>query len=163
MIKMKKSISLFLISVCVFAMFLAGCAHRQSEKVPESSSSAEPENETPQVMYVKAGGTTFSASLEDNDGAAALAEMLERQPVTIQMRDYGGFEKVGALGETLPAQDSQMTAGPGDIMLYQSDQIVMFYGSNSWSYTRLGHIDDLKGWEQALGTGDVTVTLSLEK
>ena len=50
----------------------------------------------------------------------------------------------------------------GDIVLYNANQIVIFYGSNSWSYTRLGHIDDLTGWEEALGSEDVTVTFSLE-
>ena len=89
--------------------------------------------------------------------------MLEETLLTIQMQDYGGFEKVGGLGRSLPADDRQTTAGPGDIVLYQGNQIVMFYGSNSWSYTRLAHIDDLNGWEQAIGNEDVTVTFSLEK
>ena len=70
-------------------------------------------------------------------------------------------EKVGPLGRSLPASDSQTTTQAGDIVLYQSNQIVLFYGSNSWNYTRLGSIDDLTGWEDALGSGDVTVTLSL--
>ena len=86
-------------------------------------------------------------------------ELLEEQPLTIQMQNYGGFEKVGSLGESLPASDQQTTTQPGDIVLYQGDQIVIFYGSNSWSYTRLGRVDDLTGWADALGTGDVTVTL----
>ena len=92
----------------------------------------------------------------------ALVEMLEQDPLTIQMRDYSGFEKVGPLGTDLPASNRHITVQSGDIVLYQGDQIVMFYGSNSWSYTRLGHIDDLTGWEEALGSGDVTVTFSLE-
>ena len=71
------------------------------------------------------------------------------------------MEKVGPLGRGLPASDSQTTTQAGDIVLYQSNQIVLFYGSNSWSYTRLGSIDNLTGWEDALGSGDVTVTLSL--
>ena len=83
-------------------------------------------------------------------------------PVVIQMSDYSGFEKVGPLGTSLPVNNSQTTTQAGDIVLYNGDQIVIFYGSNSWSYTRLGHIDDLTGWEDALGSGDVTMTLSLE-
>ncbi len=78
------------------------------------------------------------------------------------MSDYSGFEKVGALGTSLPSENSQTTTQAGDIVLYQGNQIVMFYGSNSWSYTRLGHIEDPTGWEEALGSGDVTVTFSLE-
>ena len=71
----------------------------------------------------------------------------------VQMSDYSGFEKVGPLGTSLPASNSQTTTQAGDIVLYNGNQIVIFYGSNSWSYTRLGHIDDLTGWEEALGSG----------
>ena len=81
-------------------------------------------------------------------------------PLTLNLRDYGGFEKVGSLGASLPADNRQTTTSAGDIVLYQGDQIVMFYGSNSWSYTRLARVDDLENWEEALGSGDVTVTLS---
>ena len=87
---------------------------------------------------------------------------MEQGPVTIAMSDYSGFEKVGPLGTSLPASNQQTTTQAGDIVLYQGNQIVIFYGSNSWSYTRLGHIGDLTGWEEALGGGDVTVTFSLE-
>lgn len=122
-----------------------------------------PEQEEEHRMKVEVGGSSFTATLEDNTAAQALAELLEQQPLTIQMSDYAGFEKVGELGQSLPASDSQTTTGAGDIVLYQGDQIVIFYGSNSWSYTRLGHIDDLTGWEQALGSGAVSVTFSLEE
>ena len=71
-------------------------------------------------------------------------------------------EKVGSLGTTLPGSNSQMTTQAGDIVLYNNSQIVIFYGSNSWSYTKLGHVDDLTGWEEALGSGDVTVTFSIQ-
>ena len=113
-------------------------------------------------MIVQVGGSNFTASLEENAAVDALVEMMEQEPVTIQMRDYSGFEKVGSLGTSLPASNRQTTTQAGDIMLYEGNQIVMFYGSNSWSYTRLGHVDDLNGWEKALGSGDVTVTFSLE-
>lgn len=112
-------------------------------------------------MNVQVGGSTFTATLEENLAVNALVEMMERRPVTIQMRDYSGFEKVGPLGTNLPTSNSQSTTHAGDIVLYQGNQIVMFYGSNTWSYTRLGRIDNLTGWEKALGSGDVTVTLSL--
>lgn len=112
-------------------------------------------------MIVEIGGSRFTAVLENNEAADALTEMMKENPVTIQMRDYAGFEKVGALGSDLPASDRQITARPGDIVLYQGNQIIMFYGSNSWSYTRLGRIEDLTGWEAALGDGDATVIFSL--
>lgn len=113
-------------------------------------------------MNVQVGDVVFSATLEENEAVSALVEMMRESPVVIQMSDYSGFEKVGPLGASLPASNSQTTTQPGDIVLYNGNQIVIFYGSNSWSYTRLGHIDDLTGWEEALGSGDVTVIFSLE-
>ena len=113
------------------------------------------------TIQLQVNGSTFTVALEQNAAARALVELLKEQPLTIQMQNYGGFEKVGSLGESLPASDQQTTTQPGDIVLYQGDQIVIFYGSNSWSYTRLGRVDDLTGWADALGTGDVTVTFSL--
>lgn len=112
-------------------------------------------------MNVQVDGHVFKATLEDNAAVEAFAEMMQESPVVIQMRDYSGFEKVGSLETSLPASDRQTTTQAGDIVLYTGNQIVMFYGSNSWSYTRLGKIDDLTGWEDALGSGDVTVTFSL--
>lgn len=112
-------------------------------------------------MTVQVGASTFTATLEDNAAVDALVEMLESGPITIQMSDYAGFEKVGALGTSLPTSNSQTTTQAGDIVLYQGNQIVIFYGSNSWSYTCLGKIDDLTGWAEALGGGDVSVTFSL--
>ena len=113
-------------------------------------------------MNVQVGGSTFTATLKENEAVNELVKMMEQGPVTIQMSDYSGFEKVGSLGTSLPASNRQTTTRAGDIVLYQGNQIVIFYGSNSWSYTRLGHIDDLTGWEEALGSGEVTVTFSLE-
>ena len=144
------------------------------EEPEESDSSTTPESgkaENGQVeeenskmqMNVQVGGSTFTATLEENEAVDALVDMMEQGPVTIQMSDYSGFEKVGPLGTSLPASNQQTTTQAGDIVLYQGNQIVIFYGSNSWSYTRLGHIDDLTGWEEALGSGDVTVTFSLEE
>lgn len=113
-------------------------------------------------MKVQVGDKVFSAVLEENMAAAAFEEMLEDGPIVLQMRDYSGFEKVGNLGTSLPASNKQTTTKAGDIVLYNGNQIVIFYGSNSWSYTRLGHIADLTGWEEALGKDDVIVSFSLE-
>ena len=124
----------------------------------------EPETvleETEMKLNVEVNGTTFTATLEDNAAVDAFVEMMRETPVVLEMSDYSGFEKVGPLGVSLPASNSQTTTQAGDIVLYNSNQIVIFYGSNSWSYTRLGKIDDLTGWEEALGSGDVTVTFSI--
>lgn len=117
----------------------------------------------PVKMKVQIGDSVFTATLEENDAVNALVAVMEEAPVVVEMSDYSGFEKVGSLGASLPTGDSQTTTRAGDIVLYNGSQIVIFYGSNSWSYTRLGRIDDLTGWEEALGDGDVTVTFSLDR
>lgn len=72
------------------------------------------------------------------------------------------FFFVGLLRTSLPTDNRQITTQSGDIVLYQGNQIVLFYGTNTWSYTQIGHVNDLSGWQEALGGGDVTITLSLE-
>lgn len=120
------------------------------------------EENTVQKMNLQIGNSSFTATLESNEAVDALVVMMNDAPIVIQMSDYSGFEKVGTLGTSLPTSNKQTTTQSGDIVLYNGNQIVIFYGSNSWSYTRLGKIDDLSGWEDALGSGDVTVTFSLE-
>lgn len=120
------------------------------------------EENTMEKMNLQIGNNSFTATLESNAAVDALVDMMHKGPVVIQMSDYSGFEKVGSLGTSLPANDEQTTTQAGDIVLYNGDQMVIFYGSNSWSYTRLGKIDDLSGWEDALGSGDITVTLSVD-
>jgi hypothetical protein len=98
---------------------------------------------------------------EDNDSVRALKGIASEGPITIGMSMYGGFGQVGPIGQDLPRNDRQTTTGAGDIVLYSGNQIVVFYGSNSWSYTRLGHIEGKTQEELAgmLGTADVTVTI----
>lgn len=128
----------------------------------KSVDNTESEEETSEMkMTVQVGESPFTAILEDNAAVDALVGMMEKGPVTIQMSDYAGFEKVGFLGTSLPTSNQQTATQVGDIVLYQGNQIVLFYGSNSWSYTRIGKIDDLTGWTEALGSGDVSVTFSL--
>ena len=115
------------------------------------------------VMNIQVGKKVFKAKLADNSSAKALAKKLAKSPITISMQDYGGFEKVGDFGFNLVTNDKQITTEPGDLVLYEGDQLVIFYGKNSWSYTRLGKIQNVtaKDLKAALGKGDVTVTLSL--
>ncbi len=112
-------------------------------------------------MSVTIGDQSFAATLEDNAATRELVKMMEESPISINMDDYSGFEKVGSLGKSLSTDNQQITTQAGDIVLYSGNQIVMFYGSNSWSYTKIGKIDDLSGWEDALGNGSVTVVFSL--
>ena len=101
---------------------------------------------------------------EKNDSVEALRELTRESPLTISLSMYGGFEQVGSIGQSLPRDDVQTTTNAGDIVLYSGNQIVIFYGSNSWAYTRLGHItdQDAAGMKSLLGQGDVSITLTLE-
>ncbi len=142
--------------------------NEQSNVTDDSSSTAQPndtfatEENMVDKMKLQIGNSSFTATLESNTAVDAFVDMMREAPVVIQMSDYAGFEKVGSLGTSLPTSNKQTTTQSGDIVLYNGNQIVIFYGSNSWSYTRLGKIDDISGWEDALGSGDVIVTFSLE-
>ena len=119
----------------------------------------------PETIIITVGGKTLRLAIEDNNATMELVKVLRKAPVSYEANDYGGFEKVGNLGFSLPASDTQITTGPGDVILYSSNQIVLFYGTNSWSYTRIGKmeygtLDELKAFLKA-GQGMITVTLSL--
>ena len=114
------------------------------------------------VLRMKIDGTPVTVAWEDNEAVAALKEYCRDQILTIPMSMYGGFEQVGSIGTTLPRNDVQTTTQSGDIMLYSGNQLVVFYGSNDWAYTWLGHITDKSQDELTalLSNGDVTVSLS---
>ena len=113
-------------------------------------------------LYI--GDTALTVDWEENEAVNALRELACAEPLTVQMSMYGDFEQVGALGTSLPDSDARMTTHPGDIVLYGGDRIVVFYGSNSWAYTRLGTITDKSEAEltELLGSGDVQITLTGE-
>jgi len=115
-------------------------------------------------MNIQVGEYSFTANLEDNSSVDALKEYLSDGPVTLSLEDYAGMEKVGDLGISIPSNDEQMNTSAGDIILYQGRSFVIYYGSNSWSLTRLGNIENISADElkEALGSGDVDVTLSLK-
>ena len=136
-------------------------ASEESLAPPVTNIETNSEEEKTIQMDVTIGDAIFSASLEENTAVDAFVALMKEEPVVIQMRDYSGFEKVGPLGTSLPESNHQTTTQSGDIVLYNGNQIVIFYGSNSWSYTRIGRIENLTGWEEALGSGDVTVTFSV--
>ncbi len=132
-------------------------------QVTESESKTyETEKGEKMNITIRINGRAFSATLENNAAAKELYEIIRTEGLSVDMSDYSGFEKVGALGRTLTSDDKYIKAAAGDIMLYQSNQIVMFYGSNSWSYTKLGRINDLSGWRDALGSGSVTAEITAE-
>ncbi|MCM1114992.1 MAG: cyclophilin-like fold protein [Clostridium sp.] len=114
-------------------------------------------------VNITANGTTLTAVMYDNSSSRALKEMLENGAITIDMSDYSNFEKVGSLGTALPTNDEQIITEPGDIILYQGINLVIYYDTNNWNFTRLGKIDNAtkSGLLEVLGSGNVTVTLSL--
>ena len=106
----------------------------------------------------------FDVELENNSAAQELIKELEKGNITVNATEYGGFEKVGELGFSLPTSDENINTEPGDIVLYQGDKVSLFYGSHSWSYTKLGKIDNISSNElkEVLGQGNVTLVFSLE-
>ena len=117
------------------------------------------------TVYIKVNNKVLDIELEDNSATKELREQLKNGDVIVNAHEYGGFEKVGNLGFSLPREDRDITTSAGDIVLYQGNQISLFYNSNSWSYTKLGKIinidnDELKN---ILGNGDVTLVFTLSK
>lgn len=147
-----------------------------SNEAPESTTdqsalpAAEPTNTTDQTgvedmliyAYTSAGKLTIHPA--DNTSAEAFIELLKHGDITVSMHDYGGFEKVGALGAELPTNDERITTQPGDVILYQGDQITIYYAQNTWRFTRLGKVLGMTQAEllEALGDGDVDVRFSLD-
>lgn len=112
-------------------------------------------------MYIN--NIPVTVEWEDNESTEALKEAVKNDPLTIQMSMYGGFEQVGSLGMNLPRNDTRITTGPGDVILYSGNQMVVFYGSNTWAYTRLGHITGKTQEEltDLLSNGSVIITLTI--
>jgi hypothetical protein len=113
------------------------------------------------TMKITIGNRELTATLVQNSSTEALKELLKAGPITIQMRDYGNMEKVGGLGRDLPTNDERITTEPGDLILYQGNSFVIYYAPNTWSFTRLGKINNVTREElkRILGAGDVTVIL----
>ena len=171
-IELKKYMCVFL---SIGLLFLVGCNTPENENVEieneeievkeeEKEEVEEVVEESMKELVLLIDGNELEVKWEDNDSIEALKEVLEDGDLEVDMEMYGGFEQVGSLGTTLPSNDTKYTSHAGDIVLYASNQIVIFYGSNSWAYTKLGEIqnksqDDL---EEILGNGDVTVTLGLK-
>ena len=115
-------------------------------------------------VKVKINEDILDVELENNSATQEFIKELEKGNITVNATEYGGFEKVGELGFSLPASDENINTEPGDIVLYQMDKVSLFYGSHSWSYTKLGKIDNISSNElkEVLGPGNVTLVFSLE-
>ena len=153
----------------------AGCGASREQAAPYDSPAPVPEAAAPVVeagsgqtegsatdkyVHFYINDTEISVQWEDNRSVDALIELASSAPLTVRMSMYGGFEQVGPIGQSIVRDDIQTDTSYGDIVLYSGNQIVIFYGSNSWAYTRLGHIPlSQKEMSQLLGNGDVTITL----
>ena len=117
------------------------------------------------MIYAHVGDETLIIKPEDNSSAEALIELLKRGDIAVAMHDYGGFEKVGSLGASIPTNDERITTEPGDLILYQGNQITIYYDTNTWNFTRLGKVQDLTSEQirKVLGDGDPVVVFSLNK
>ena len=136
-------------------------ASREEAAVPQrpvEETAGEEEN----ALKITVGDEELSATFEDNSSAEGFKELLAQGPLTVEMEDYGGFEKVGPLGTTLERNDARITTEPGDVILYQGDQVTIYYGTNTWNFTRLARINDPSDLQEKLGEGTVAVTFSLE-
>ena len=169
MVRMRRTVLLLALAVCL-ALGLSCCGGGSASAedqdatgsggglapLPVPQAQEDPIEETEMKLWI--GEIEVPVSWEENDSVEAIKELL---PLTIQMSTYGGFEQVGPIGQSVTKNDRQTTTHPGDIVLYAGDQIVVFYGSNSWAYTRLGHID-LTREELTDLLGNEAVTLKLE-
>ena len=149
--------------ILLLLVLLGGCGNQQEATETETTKAAGEESAR-MDLNLMINQEKVAVEWEDNEAVAALKEMAAEQPLTIEMSGYGGFEQVGPIGKSLPREDSYITTQAGDIVLYSGNQIVVFYGSNSWDYTKLGHItdqddDDL---ERLLSGGNVTLTIAVQ-
>jgi hypothetical protein len=151
--QMKKPFLLFMLAL---SLTLSLCAQG-------SGTDATPQEGGGTMIIKISGGREFTATLVKNSSTAALKELLKVGPITINMRDYGNMEKFGGLGKSLPTNDERITTEPGDLILYQGNALAIYYAPNTWTFTRLGKINDVKVEElkAVLGEGNVTVKLEV--
>ena len=175
----------FLFFVFIYSMFAMACStepeipsgngteteisngnnNQDEENTNNDNQNNNEENMSNSTIKIEANGTTLTATLKDNVSTRALVNLLKEEPLTINMNDYEGMEKVGSIGTTLPQCDERLTTQPGDLILYRGQYFVIYYAQNTYSLTPLGKIDNITNNEliKILGNGDVTVTISLSE
>ena len=153
---------LFILILSVF--LLASTAFANDGKGANASNKGEVFDMKISIQITSDSGShKLTATLVDNSSATAFYELLKKELLTVDMHDYGSFEKVGSLGTRLPRNDTQITTTAGDIILYQGNQITIYYDTNSWNFTRLGKVDGVTQAElkKILGKGNVTAVFSV--
>ena len=158
--------------ILLVALMLCNCANDNEEVIIQTATqemnernNQNPSDKVTDKMNVTIDGVTKSVTLVDNAATRQLVAKLQEASISVTLNSSGGFEIWGALGFSLPTSNEQVTAQPGDVVLYNGSNICLFYGSNSWSYTRLGHIDGLSDGELKTflkaGESHINVILSL--
>ena len=131
---MKRLIMVLLMST----LLLSGCINNKNNKDNQSEDDITNNILEEEIMKLEIDENVLDVSWNNNASVTALNEI---KPLTINMHLYGGFEQVGSIGQSIVSDDKEITTKPGDIVLYSSNQIVVFFGTNTWSYTKLGHIN----------------------
>ena len=159
---------LLTIIVLLFAACSSDAASSPTQADSKTTSAQVEKNpattETSMKLKIRVNDTTFTATLTENSSAKAFAEFLAQGDLTLDMHDYGNFEKVADLPQSFPRNDTQIDTDAGDIILYQGKSITIYYDKNSWNFTRLGKIDNVHKarLKQILGEGNATVTFSIK-
>lgn len=172
---MLKKLPLVLIVLMMLSILAAceGGKERSPEKpVQKETESIEndeavalvPNVDKQQMLKIEVNDTLLYAEFEDNSSAEALKEKLRKESLELDMHDYGGFEKVAALPWDLPENNETITTQAGDVILYQGNELTIYYDTNTWNLTRVARIQgtDSNILKDLLGEGDVKITLSLE-
>ncbi len=155
----------------IMTLMTVGCANENSiddyltndEEIIISNVDVGDENALNEII-LRVNDKELTIELIDNPCSKTLVQLLKKRDVVVEAKEYGNFEKVGNLGFTLPKEDKEITTEAGDLVLYQGNQISLFYNSNTWSYTKFGKVKDVTQEElkDILGDGDVTLTFSLK-
>ena len=164
-----------IVAALLLSLGLTACGTKENAPDDRAGDGGNAEDTTPTAeapktgeeggdMILLIGDTPVRVSWENNRAVEALRGMVANGPLTIPMSMYGDFEQVGSIGRSLPRDDRKITTETGDIVLYSDNKIVVFYGNNTWEYTRLGHISGIneRGLAELLGNGDVSITLRNE-
>ena len=154
---------LFAFLISLFLLASTACANGTSKETISSDKGELSDMKISIQITSDSGNHKLTATLADNSSATAFYQLLKKGPLTVDMHDYGSFEKVGSLGTTLPRNDTQIKTTAGDIILYQGNQITIYYDTNSWNFTRLGKVDGVTQAElkKILGKGDVTAVFEI--
>ena len=153
--------SIFLVLIIGLVIFLIFNENKDDNN--NNSNNNNNEEVSMNIIELKVNDRVLKIKLEDNSSAIAFKEKLQEGDLIIEAHDYGNFEKVGDLGFRLPTNDTNITTEPGDVILYQGNQITLYYDTNTWNFTKIGRVQNITGEElkEILGAGDVTLVFSL--